>query len=131
MSLPTAADISRKLLAGRRVLVVEDEYFLADDIAHALAAVGAQIIGPIADIEEAETLLRQGETVDAAVLDVNVRSKMIFSLAHALRARQIPFVFATGYDRISLDMEFQDVPVWEKPLDLSNLARSLAGMLAK
>ena len=72
MSLPTAADISRKLLAGRRVLVVEDEYFLADDIAHALAAVGAQIIGPIADIEEAETLLRQGETVDAAVLDVKV-----------------------------------------------------------
>lgn len=131
MSLPTAADTSRKLLAGRRVLVVEDEYFLADDIAHALTAAGAQIIGPLDDVDEAEALLQRGESVDAAVLDVNIRSKMIFSLAHALRARRVPFVFATGYDRISLDMDFRDVPVWEKPLNLPHLARSLARMLAK
>ena len=33
-------------LTGRRVLVIEDEYFLADDIVQALTALGARVVGP-------------------------------------------------------------------------------------
>ncbi|WP_170267928.1 hypothetical protein [Methylobacterium oxalidis] len=34
-------------LAGRRVLVVEDQYLLACDMAQALGAEGAEVIGPV------------------------------------------------------------------------------------
>jgi len=116
-------------LAGRRILVIEDEYFLADDIARHLASLGAEILGPIPDIEEAESLLKDGTTIDSALLDINIRSQMIFPLARALRSRKVPFVFTTGYDRASLGAEFQDIEVWEKPLDLPRLAHALAALM--
>jgi CheY-like chemotaxis protein len=120
---------SHKPLAGRRALVVEDEYFIADDIRQALVALGAQVLGPFADVQDADAILISGTQIDIALLDVNVRSEMVFPLARALRSRGVPFVFMTGYGRASLGAEFQDVELWQKPLDLANALRSLANML--
>jgi CheY-like chemotaxis protein len=116
-------------LAGRRALVVEDEYFIADDIRQALVALGAQVLGPFADVQDADAILISGTQIDIALLDVNVRSEMVFPLARALRSRGVPFVFMTGYGRASLGAEFQDVELWQKPLDLANALRSLTNML--
>src|SRR5215475_4946474 len=84
-------------LTGWRVLVIEDEYFIADDIAHALASRGAEVIGPLADLADAKELLKHGKPIDAALLDINIRNEMIFPLARLLRSRNVPIVFATGY----------------------------------
>jgi DNA-binding response OmpR family regulator len=116
-------------LAGRRVLIIEDEYFIADDITRAIASLGADVIGPVADVEEARRILDAGTRIDGALLDINVRNEMIFPLARALRSRNVPFVFATGYDKDVLGAEFHDVPVWEKPLDFPTVARSLANLI--
>jgi CheY-like chemotaxis protein len=116
-------------LSGRRVLVIEDEYFLADDIAHALKQLGARIVGPIGELEEAAGLVEGDITIDAAVLDINLHSDMVFPIARALRERKVPFVFTTGYDQTSIAPEFQDVRLWEKPLDISAMARELAGLI--
>jgi CheY-like chemotaxis protein len=116
-------------LTGRRVLVIEDEYFIGDDIARALTNLGADVIGPLPDLTDAEDILKQGEAIDAALLDVNIRNEMVFPLARLLRSRNVPLVFATGYDKASVVAEFQDVQLWEKPLDVPKLARSLAEML--
>jgi DNA-binding response OmpR family regulator len=113
-------------LAGRRVFIVEDEYFLADDLSHALRALGAEIIGPTGEFEEARRLISISPTIDGALLDINLRSEMIYPLARELRARKVPFAFTTGYDKTSLAPEFLDVPVWEKPLDIPAVVRSLA-----
>ena len=61
---------SEQSLSGRRVLVVEDEYFIAiaDDIARALGRLGAEVVGPVPDRDEALALLSSGERVDLAVL---------------------------------------------------------------
>lgn len=117
-------------LAGRRILVVEDEYFLADDLHRHLASLGAEIIGPIAGLDEAEALLKAGAAIDAALLDVNVRSEMIFPLARVLRSRGVPFVFTTGYGRDTLGHEFLDVQIWEKPLDIPRVARALVALMS-
>jgi CheY-like chemotaxis protein len=116
-------------LLGRRVLVVEDEYFLADDIARALAALGAQTVGPYGDLEEATHVVDRDIAIDAAIVDVNLRNELIFPLARSLRARKVPFVFTTGYDKSSIDPEFHDVPLWGKPLDIRALTRELASMI--
>jgi DNA-binding response OmpR family regulator len=116
-------------LSGRRVLVVEDEYFLADDIARALAALGVQTIGPYAEVDEATQAVDRDVAIDAAIMDVNLREELVFPLARILRARKVPFVFTTGYDRSSIDAEFHDVPLWGKPLDVRALTNELTGMI--
>lgn len=125
-SAPAAIHLSR--LSGCRVLVTEDEYFLADDIARSLQSYGAKILGPVSELESASRILNF-ETVDAAVLDINLKGQIVFPIARALRARNVPFVFTTGYDRRSIDAEFQDVLIWEKPFDLIAMVRALAGMV--
>ncbi|MFK4506853.1 response regulator [Bradyrhizobium daqingense] len=116
-------------LAGCRVLVVEDEYFLAEDIGKALRTLGAEIAGPVGHIEDAVEVLHNGGILDGAVLDVNIRAEPIFPIARELRARHVPFVFTTGYDRISIEAEFRDVPLWEKPIDIVAMAQSLASLV--
>jgi CheY-like chemotaxis protein len=116
-------------LAGCSVLVVEDEYFLADDIVRALRALGAGVLGPYGELEDATRTLDDHLVIDAAIIDINLRSEMVFPLARLLRARSIPFVFATGYDRTAVDAEFQDIHLWEKPLDLTAMARDLTDLI--
>lgn len=119
----------RAPLAGRRVLVVEDEYFLADDISRALQSFGADVAGPVGELEDALRILNDGSVVDGAVLDVNIRSEMVFPVAQELKARQLPFVFTTGYDKVSVAPEFHDVLLWEKPIDIAAMVRGLAGLI--
>jgi len=117
-------------LTGRRVLIVEDEYFLADDIVRALTALGARIIGPYGDIDEATDIVDRDVAIDAAIVDLNLRGGMAFPLARVLRSRKVPLVFTTGYDRGSIEPEFQDVRLWGKPLDIKAMARELTSMIS-
>lgn len=90
--------MSEESLRGRHVLIVEDEYLLADDLSDALSDVGAKVVGPAGSIEQATALILSREPIDVAILDVNLRGEMVFPVADALRQRGIPFAFATGYD---------------------------------
>lgn len=118
-------------LAGRRILVVEDEYFLADDIVRALTALGARIVGPYGGLDEATGIVDGDVAIDAAIMDLNLQDEMAFPLARTLRSRQIPLIFTTGYDRSSIAPEFQDVRVWSKPLDIKAMTRELTGMISR
>ncbi|UWU80866.1 response regulator [Bradyrhizobium huanghuaihaiense] len=118
-------------LSGRRILVVEDEYFLADDISRALRSAGAEIAGPVSELDEAIPIINDGGILDGAVLDVNIHSEMVFPVAQELKARQVPFVFTTGYDKVSIAPQFHDVMLWEKPIDIAAMVRGLAGLIGK
>jgi len=114
-------------LAGRWVLVVEDEYFLADDIVRGLEANGAKVIGPVGDVDDALDLIDEAECLDAAVLDLNLRGEMAYPVADVLLERGIPFVFATGYDNASIPARYHSVNRCEKPVDAPKIARALFG----
>jgi CheY-like chemotaxis protein len=112
-----------------RVLVVEDEFFVADDMAQTLLKLGAEVVGPAPTAEKALALL-DTEPIDVAVLDINLRGVAVFPLADELRRRGVPFVFATGYDDGALPPEYRDVPRWEKPFDPRELAKVLPRLAA-
>jgi DNA-binding response OmpR family regulator len=114
-------------LAGRKVLVVEDEYFLADDVAKGLEANGAEVIGPVGDKDDALDLIEDSEGLDAAVLDLNLRGEMAFPVADALLERGVPFIFATGYDQAVIPARYGEVTRCEKPVDGPKIARALFG----
>ena len=116
-------------LQGRRVLVVEDEYFVADDVATELRALGADVVGPVPDLVRAMEIVASGERIDLAVLDINLQGETVYPVADALKTRLVPFVFATGYAQSLIPESYGDVPRWEKPYDHRVLARMLPNLL--
>jgi len=118
-------------LSGCRILIVEDEYFLADDMVRVLSSSGAEIVGPIGEADEALAALDGSTPIDCAILDINIRGEMVYPVASALRSRNIPFVFATGYDQAAIPAEFEDIPRWEKPFDPAALAGALPSLAAR
>ena len=121
--------LAENALAKRRVLIVEDEYYLADDMAQALRQLGAEVIGPIPDRDGALTLLSSGGPIHLAVLDINLQGEMVYPVAEMLRERGVPFVFATGYDPESVASGYENVPRWQKPFNHTDLARALPSLL--
>lgn len=116
-------------LHGRRILVVEDDYFIAQDLFRVLQAAGALVAGPVARIADAREALAV-QTVDAAVLNINLHAaEDVYGLARQLRERTIPFVFATGYEKSAIPEEFSQVPHLLKPFGNEVLLRVLCAQL--
>jgi DNA-binding NtrC family response regulator len=103
-------------LRGCRVLVVEDDFLIADDFSRRLAAHGAQIVGPAATLEAARQVLGQAGSIDVAVLDINLRGTLVFPFARQLEAVGVPFLFCTGYGEDPIAECFREVTRFEKPL---------------
>lgn len=114
-------------LAGKHILVVEDEALIAVMVEDMLVELGSNVVGPAATIESA-LALAQVEMIDAAILDVNVRGERIDPVAEVLIARGIPVLFATGYGEVQLA---SGVPttVIDKPYTQDKLARGLAAAM--
>lgn len=115
-------------LRGSAIMVVEDEYFQAEDLALALSEAGARLVGPFPTVEVALAALAQEDRIDAAVLDVNLRGAAVSPVAEALVARGIPFLFATGYDREMIPTPFHHATICEKPFDSETLIDAVAGL---
>lgn len=114
-------------LEGLRILIVEDDYFIATDLGCRLTDFGAQVVGPIGFIDEAIAFIADHcidghcDAFDCAVLDVSLHGQKSYAIADALMARKIPFVFATGYDAEAIDDAYRCYPRCEKPVNESAL----------
>jgi CheY-like chemotaxis protein len=107
--------------------VVEDEYLVAADLTASLESLGVEVIGPAASVKEALSLIENsGGRLDAAVLDINLRSERVYPVADVLTARGIPFVFTTGYDAVAIPIAYACAPRCEKPIDKTQLLRWLS-----
>ena len=109
-----------------KILIVEDDVVLALDLAHLLEGMGARPVGPAHDMEMGLAMARS-ETLDLAILDVNLGLDDSTPIADQLRLRGIPFVIATGYRRQDLPPSLQDAPLLCKPVgrhDLEEIVRS-------
>ena len=111
-------------MAGKRVLVAEDDYFLARFLVRDLRTNGAKVVGPVATVFDALDLILAG-SLDGAVLDVNLRGEMAYSVADALIERGVPLVLATGYSADVLPTRYRTVPRCDKPVEIDRLATAL------
>jgi CheY-like chemotaxis protein len=114
------------LLQGRRILVVEDEYLVAEVLTQMLEDAGATVLGPIGWRDEALTFIRSdGPAFDVAVLDINLHGQPSYPIADALIERGIDFVFTTGYGGDALNEAYRGYPRCMKPFDQQALFAAL------
>lgn len=124
----TAAPHQPGSLSGRSVLVVEDEFFQAKDLAQALANAGARLVGPFPSLKTAVEALEDEPSVDVAVLDINLRGRAVYEVADLLAERGIPFLFATGYDVDLVPAKHQGRPFLTKPFRIESLLAAVASL---
>ncbi|MBK8906790.1 MAG: PAS domain S-box protein [Rhodospirillales bacterium] len=115
---------------AQRVLVVEDSAMIAMDLESFLTSAGYKVIGPASSVSEAMALV-DGDTLDAAFLDVDVEGELVTPVAIRLKDMGVPFAFLTGFDGASIEVqEFHDVIVLEKPFSDRLILTTLATLLA-
>jgi len=115
-------------VAGRRVLVVEDEYLAALTTIDFLESLGCRVVGPASRLPAALQLART-ETVDAAVLDINLAGTMIWPVARELLSRGVPYLFLSAYSlQNMIPAKFASAPCLAKPLARDRLVRQLRAM---
>jgi CheY-like chemotaxis protein len=126
------ADSKLEKLKGRCLLVVEDEYLIAADLTASLESLGVEVIGPAASVEEALGLVAtDGNRLDGAVLDINLRNERVFPVADVLTARGVPFIFTTGYDGAAVPGHYAGAPRCQKPVDNAQLLQWLSNTDAR
>ena len=116
-------------LNGRKILVVEDEYLVADDLAALLRDARAEVIGPAATLPKAVRLAADTELIDAAVLDINLGGIDVFPLVDELGGRGIPMLFLTGYGEDNIPQAYSNIVRCDKPVGAAHVVNELKALL--
>jgi CheY-like chemotaxis protein len=116
--------------SGGSVFLVEDEVMIRMMVADMLGELGYSIAAEAGEITEAIRLAQSAE-FDFAILDVNVNGKVISPVADLIKARNRPFIFATGYGSSGLPAEYRDRPSLQKPFQIETLARAIDHALSQ
>ena len=119
----------RKLLTGRRILVVEDEMLVLMETQDMLADLGCDAVIAAATNEQAIALI-EAQHFDAALLDLNLHGVRSYPVADVLAARGVPFAFATGYGGSGLRECDRERPLLAKPFGFASLETMLVALLS-
>ncbi|PEQ10566.1 response regulator [Novosphingobium sp. PC22D] len=117
--------MSDRTLRGCRILVVEDEYMLADELKVELEQAGAIVLGPVSSAGAAIEIIEGAVQLDGAILDINLGDEMVCAVADRLLEETVPFLFATGYDAAVVPDRYASVVRCEKPLNLRRVVEVL------
>lgn len=121
---------SHDRLSGLRVLVVEDDYFLAEDARHALESAGAQVLGPCGTLEDAQEAISTNR-IDCALLDINLGNGPDFTAAKTLFERHVPVIFVTGYDPAVIPPDLAEVDCLQKPTSPHRIVQAVSRLCSR
>jgi CheY-like chemotaxis protein len=122
-------DGPQQALAGKRILLVEDEFLVGMFVHDLLQELECVVFGPVPDFACGLEAARW-KAFDAAVLDINLDGEMSYSIAEELGRRGIPFLFTTGYSKLHMPEQFRSVPCLSKPIEPRQLEHALGRLLA-
>ncbi len=122
------ADLSSPAQDGLTILVVEDEFLIAEEMAAMLEEAGHVVLGPVGSVRAAEAVLADRGKPDVAVIDANLRGETSAPLAANLRDLGVPFCVCTGYRIGDLKALFGDVVTIQKPIDPARLLQTVSAL---
>jgi DNA-binding NtrC family response regulator len=104
-------------LAGRRILVAEDEALIAIELQRILEDFGCEVVGPLSSVDEVLRNAGRG-SFDGALLDINLRGRQIFEILPQLAKLGLKMIITSGYNDVTLFPEaFRSLPRIAKPFD--------------
>jgi DNA-binding response OmpR family regulator len=121
--------MSDRPLSGRRIIILEDDYYQAHDSKDTLEEAGATVIAVTATVPDLTPHLAKGP-IDAVLIDINLGRSLSFDFARELRRNAIPFLFLTGYDAGMLPEDLSGSPYISKPADRGRIVAGLAELIA-
>jgi CheY-like chemotaxis protein len=114
----------KTVVAGKRVLVVEDEMMIRMLLEGMLTDLGHTVVAEAGGIDEAVAIAKKGD-FDVAVLDVNLNGQPVTPVAEILVERGVPFVFASGYGQRGVPEAYRAIPTLQKPFQADALAQAI------
>jgi DNA-binding response OmpR family regulator len=116
----------RGAISGLKLLLVEDNFLVAEHMREMLERHGCDVVGPAPRVTRALELVQEAEALDGAMLDLNLNGELCFPVARALAARGVPFLFLTGYEAGAIiPEEFETAPIVPKPVDERGLMAAI------
>jgi two-component SAPR family response regulator len=117
------------MLAGLRVLVVDDEFLAAYEVERLVHKLDCIVVGPAASVNGALDLVAD-DPPDLALLDVDLHGTPVTPLVETLRAQKVPYVLITGYSARQLaEVGLTAAPVVYKPPEEARLTQAIAQVL--
>lgn len=110
-------------LSGRRILIIEDDWFIADALASLLSGEGVEVVGPAATIEDAQRLV-ETQVFDLAVVDLNLGGRRADAVVARLTRSKVPVIVVSAYD--SHEFADQVFETLQKPVVASVLIQALS-----
>jgi len=118
-------------LAGRYILIVEDEWLLADHLDGIVRDAGGTVLGPFATADQALAVLDDDQRrPDAATLNVVLMDHMSFDVADRLGALAIPYSFLSANRPYTLPERFRSKPLLAKPFTDAQVVEAVVALLA-
>ena len=111
-------------MAGKRVLIVEDEPVIGFALEDMLDSLGWETIGVASRVQEALDLIRS-DAPDTAILDVNLHGEKSYPVADLLADREIPYIFATGYGDSEHPPRHKQITTLTKPYSIEQIRAAL------
>lgn len=111
-----------------RVLIVEDEWMIADGLTAALTRGGCTVVGVAGSLGKGLKLARE-LTFDVAVLDANLNGTSAQPIAAALQGRGIPFLVVSGYASNQRSGALAAAPFLPKPYDEAELVAHVLALV--
>ena len=111
------------------ILIVEDEWLIAEDYASVLRGAGHSIVGPCATVETALSTIKENP-VELALLDMELIGETSFPVAQCLRERNIPFAFLSGHGMRDLPPAMRDQQILPKPIEHAALLAAVEQLSA-
>ena len=113
----------------RPILVVEDDPLIGLSLIDQLVTAGAEVVGPVGNLARAMQIASQADLA-GAILDVNIDNDQVWPVALKLKARGIPFVFASAtHEREFAAHGLADSPRFPKPYALQDVTDALLALI--
>lgn len=128
-NLVAGCDGDPRPFKGRTVLVVEDDFVIAEDLEFALKQAGAEVVGPAESLPRAIRLFREAKKLDAATLNIDLGGVEVFPLADELLTEGVPILFLTGYGGGHIPDKYSGIRHCDKPIGSARVLEELQGLL--
>ncbi len=118
------------LICNKTIFIVEDEMLIANYVSDLLSDLGCKSVVTAHDVDTAVAELENCKP-DLTLLDLKLGSVFCYPVAEALAKKNVPIIFATGFEAEALDETWAAYPVLTKPYTIDALSAALMQALQK